>query len=344
MKSPGSDFPVGSPAYHRIDRILHELRNIGASSDAAGRSRIEAVERELSSMLASSAPAFTPLVDWLAVYRRTIRERGLSASTLQNREAVLRRLEAVMGGRFTGTIRPYDLAQFVRGYVNRGNLHAARHARTTLIDIFSEAVSDGVIEHNPALSLRRIAAPVRRSRLTLDVWRAAYEHAAQYAPWMQRAMELALVAVQRRSDIAAIRFDQVHGEFLHIEQRKTGVRLRLHLGIRLDVLGLTIGDVIEKCATGARGKYLIQHRESRGKTKAGAAVHPQTLSNRFGEIMRKISPAPAGLAPSFHEQRSLGARLYQAQGRQPQSLLGHKRSATTEMYLDSRGTEWVEVR
>lgn len=344
MNPPGSDFPIRSPAYHRIDRILHELRDISASSDAAGRSRLEAVERELASMLVSAAPAFTPLVDWLAVYRRTIRERGLSISTLQNREAVLRRLETAMGDRFTGAIRPYDLAQFVRGYVDRGNLHAARHARTTLIDIFSEAVSDGVIEHNPALSLRRIAAPVRRSRLTLDVWRAAYEHAAQYAPWMQRAMELALVAVQRRSDITAIRFDHVYGEFLHVEQQKTGVRLRLHLGIRLHALDLTIGDVIERCAAGTSGAYLVRHHDSRGKIKAGAPVHPQTLSNRFGEIMRKISPSPAGIAPSFHEQRSLGARLYRAQGRQPQSLLGHKRSATTEMYLDSRGTEWIEVR
>ncbi|MPS30041.1 MAG: integrase [Alcaligenaceae bacterium] len=344
MNSPGSDFPVGSPAYHRIDRILHELRAISANSDTAGRARIEAVERELSSMLTSAAPTFTPLVDWLEVYRRIIRERGLSLSTLQNREAILRRLETTMGRAFTGAIRPYDLAQFVRGYVERDNLHAARHARTTLIDIFSEAVSDGVIDHNPALSLRRIAAPVRRSRLTLDLWRAAYEHAAQYAPWMQRAMELALVAVQRRSDIAAIQFDHVRGEFLHIEQKKTGVRLRLHLGIRLDVLGLTIGDVLERCAAGTDGAHLIRHNDTRGKVKAGAPVHPQTLSNRFGEIMRKISPSPAGVAPSFHEQRSLGARLYQAQGRQPQSLLGHKRSATTEMYLDSRGTEWVEVR
>ena len=49
------------------------------------------------------------------------------------------------------------------------------------------------------------------------------------------------------------------------------------------------------------------------------------------------------MPPSFHEMRSLAARLHSAEGRDAQALLGHKSSKMTDLYRDSRGTEWIEV-
>jgi integrase len=49
--------------------------------------------------------------------------------------------------------------------------------------------------------------------------------------------------------------------------------------------------------------------------------------------------------PTFHEIRSLAARLYEKQGNvNVQVLLGHSDPETTRLYTDSRGTEWADVK
>jgi len=332
------------PLYQRLDLITGELRQIGSLLGDPERARIEGVEREIAAILASTAPALTPLAEWLPSYREILQDRGLAAATLRNREAVLGPLSERLGAIPIGGLRTYDLARFVRAYIQRGTLHAARYARTVLLDLFGEAASDGLVDHNPALSLRPIRTTVRRRRLTLSSWWKARARAEQMSPWVSDAMDLAMVTGQRRAEIAAARFDHVRGRYLHVTQAKTGTRLRLHLDIRLDALGLSIGDAIERCRAGAPGDYLIRHREGRGKIAAGDPLHRQTLSNRFADIMRQTIKLPAGIAPTFGEQRSLSARLYNTQGRNPQALLGHRRAATTDLYLDARGVEWIEVR
>jgi integrase len=49
--------------------------------------------------------------------------------------------------------------------------------------------------------------------------------------------------------------------------------------------------------------------------------------------------------PSFHELRSLSARLYtEEKGTEfAQRLLGHKSLVMTAKYQDNRGSEWVKV-
>ncbi|ARJ67816.1 hypothetical protein WV31_20265 [Magnetospirillum sp. ME-1] len=55
--------------------------------------------------------------------------------------------------------------------------------------------------------------------------------------------------------------------------------------------------------------------------------------------------APAGKTPpTFHEIRSLAARLYTEQGINAQALLGHKSADMTSIYRDVRGSEWIEVQ
>lgn len=53
----------------------------------------------------------------------------------------------------------------------------------------------------------------------------------------------------------------------------------------------------------------------------------------------------AGDPPSFHEIRSLSARLHTELrgGKFAQRLLGHKSAEMTARYQDSRGSEWMEL-
>lgn len=332
------------PLYRRLDWTLSKLDDVARDAEPAARSRLEAVQREIGGILASAAPALTELREWLATYREILFERGLARATLQNREAVLRPLSQQFGAIAVGAIRAYDLAGFVRGYIKRGHLHAARYARSVLVDLFNEAISAGLIDLNPALALRTPQAPVQRQRLTLETWLAARAYAAEHMPaWIPLAMDLALVSGQRRAEVAAGRLDHVRNNYLHVVQAKTGVRLRLSLDIRLDVVGLSLGDVIERCRVAGPGEHLVRHGPARGTT-AGDPVHPYTLSRRFAEAMRAVCALPTGTAPTFHEQRSLSARLYRDQGRDAQAILGHKFRATTDVYCDVRGVEWISVQ
>jgi integrase len=51
-------------------------------------------------------------------------------------------------------------------------------------------------------------------------------------------------------------------------------------------------------------------------------------------------------APTFHELRSLAARLYTEQHGPEfaQAILGHKSANMTAMYRDTRGAEWTEIK
>ncbi|WP_051419787.1 tyrosine-type recombinase/integrase [Candidatus Sodalis pierantonius] len=77
--------------------------------------------------------------------------------------------------------------------------------------------------------------------------------------------------------------------------------------------------------------------------------HPQfaqdTISKAFLKARRLSGLAWQGKAPSFHEIRSLAARLYTDEKRRDyaQNLLGHKNAATTDKYRDVRGSEWAEI-
>lgn len=75
------------------------------------------------------------------------------------------------------------------------------------------------------------------------------------------------------------------------------------------------------------------------------ALNADSLTKAFVKALKatdlvyKISP------PSFHEIRSLASRLYEAEyGKEfAQKLLGHKSMKMTNVYLDSRKNEWVEI-
>lgn len=174
---------------------------------------------------------------------------------------------------------------------------------------------------------------IRRHRLTLDQWRfiLAFSTANQ-PPWVERMLVLALVTAQRRSDLCKMRFDDVWDGHLHVEQVKTGARLALPLALRLDVLGVSLGDVIESCRHYAIGEeYLLRKHNGRPLVLA-------SLSARFEEAREAVLPhVDIGIPASLHECRSLSERLYRAQGINTMVLLGHKHQAMTDVYNDDRG-------
>lgn len=94
---------------------------------------------------------------------------------------------------------------------------------------------------------------------------------------------------------------------------------------------------------------LLHHTTQQTHAKLGAAIHVQTLSRTFSKARDLAGPTWPSVdelgnpqaVPTFHEMRSLSARLYEEQGNiDVQVLLGHRDPKTTAVYKDSRGAEW----
>jgi integrase len=160
-------------------------------------------------------------------------------------------------------------------------------------------------------------------------------------------MELAIMTGQRREDIAAMGRKDLRDGRLWIEQGKTQAKVCIPLELSLDVLGWTLAEVIERCQTKhVISKTFVHHVSHIGKAIPGGAVREQSIAAAFAEARDAVGiTVPAGKTPpTFHEIRSLAARLYSEQGVNAQALLGHKSADMTAIYRDVRGSEWIEVR
>jgi integrase len=257
----------------------------------------------------------------------------------------LKRLSAEFGKQDIRDISTIDVAGYLSRMAKEGKAQMARAMRSLLRDVFMEAMAAGWTEKNPVEVTKAARVTIKRERLTLEMWRLIYAEAK--SPWLQRAMELAVLTGQRREDIASMLFKDEKEGFLHVIQSKTGSRLRISTTLRLDALGLDLAGVIKQCRAGVLSKHLVHHHRTISRAKAGQPIMLDTLSKAFAEA-RDAAAAKHGLElgktpPTFHEMRSLAARLHADEGRDPQRLLGHRSAKMTDLYRDSRGAEWIDV-
>ncbi|WMB71386.1 phage integrase Arm DNA-binding domain-containing protein [Shewanella oncorhynchi] len=255
----------------------------------------------------------------------------------------------------------YELMQSLRA---QGKERTAQAVRSVLIDIFKEAAQAGEITggFNPASATKSPRVNVVRDRLELEAVKQILTVAETKEPWVKNTILLALVTGQRRVDIANMQFKKgkdwerlyqnwktgnrskppysyVEGEWLHVFQQKTSTMLKLPLGLKLEALDLSIGNVVLSCRSRCVSKYLIHHQHgSRGAT-IGGQVFVDTITKRFSECRDELGPSTT----TFHELRSLSERLYSGQGIDTQILLGHKDPRTTAAYHDIRGQMWIEL-
>lgn len=239
-----------------------------------------------------------------------------------------------------------QLRSIQKAYISADKHRMAQKFGSTMVQVFRHAAGMGWTSINPARELPRVTVKVKRSRLTWDDYQRIYAEAQKMEPWVCIAMDLALVTLQRRGDVSRMRRDHIKDGYLHVEQEKTGAKIRIPLGLKLNVLGMSLDDIRRRVSnSGIATRWLTHHASANGRAKPGFPVHPQTIARAFAEARDAagIATEPGRKPASFHELRSLGIRLYQAQGYDPQVLAGHKDAATTAVYRDDRGAEWKEV-
>lgn len=285
----------------------------------------------LSATLGRLLPGYKTVNQWAVIYSQIIDGRPICQKTRANRRGALKHVLANLGGRTISSVRPHEVSAMIQRI-------AALHPQTAkrvlfeVADLFNEAMNYGWIDRNPAGSVKAPVCRIQRKRLTLEQWCAIRRYAVEHMqPWVSRMLSLALITGQRRSDLCKMRFSDVWGGHLHIEQAKTGTRLALPLALRLDAIGLTLGAVIDDCKKYAVGREFMLRKHN------GDQLGDASLSTRFEAARESVFPNVVGVPASLHECRSLSERLYRAQGINTMVLLGHKHQAMTDVYNDDRG-------
>lgn len=315
----------------------------------AANAELEKSRGYISVVQRMTAPDEKTFLEWSVEYQRIYEEtRNPTPSTMQTVRAGLRAVtKAPFADKHLRAIQTREIAAFLDG-IDKPNM--AKLARKTLSDMMRVAETKGIIDtgKNPVTVTRTPDFEVERSRLTLDQFRAIYAEALKMEPWVARSFELALLTGQRREDVANMLFSDAKDGFLFVEQQKTKMKLRIPIGVRIDALGLSLDDVIKRCRDNIVSKSIIHHTRPAGKQKPGYPIDPDSLTRGF-----RLARTAAGVKweegkkpASFHELRSLSARLYtdQYSPEFAQAIMGHKSASMTEMYRDVRGAEWVEVK
>lgn len=287
----------------------------------------------ISTTLGRLMPRYRTVAEWSVIYLQIIDAKQVCDKTKANRRSALVHLVAALGSRTISAVRPHEISAVVNTLA-KTTPQTAKRVLFECRDLFNEAVSYGWIDRNAASAVKPPQIRIQRKRLTLEQWLAIRAHAVEHMPpWVPRLLSLALVTGQRRSDLVKMRFTDVWDDHLHIEQAKTGARLALPLGLRMQSLGTTLGEVIEDCRSYA-GKSEFMLCKSTGTPLVDAS-----LSAQFEKAREAALPIfkDSGLPPSLHECRSLSERLYRAQGIDTMILLGHKSQQMTDIYNNDRG-------
>ncbi|MFK3703953.1 tyrosine-type recombinase/integrase [Klebsiella sp. NPDC088457] len=275
---------------------------------------------------------------WLERYEKIITSRGLKPKTLIDYASKLRSIKERMQDIPIAEITTKQIAMVLNDYATEGKHAMAKLIRSTLSDIFREAIAEGHITVNPVTATRTAKFEVKRARLTVEEYRKLHQAAGTLSTWVNLAMDLALLTGQRVSDLCAMRWEDIQEGYLYVEQKKTGAKLAIPVELKIDELSISLEGVLQKCRKLSDGKTIIS-------SSTGKKLTPATVSGNFRKARDLSGLNFSGEPPSFHELRSLSARLYgkQAGDSFAQQLLGHKSGIMTAKYRDDRGREWNRI-
>lgn len=323
------------------------------------KARASAEARAANAALAHEAPSSLvdwvlgktnyTLAEWLPIYRSLWIAQAKTApahNTLRSFDLYVGKIAGVeYAWRKLGAIETTHVANHILEVAANSGPAAALGLRARLLDVFRMAETQGQIPSgsNPVKATYTPSRQVKRERLTLEQFQAIREKAPT---WLKRAMNLALLTAQRREDLAKLKFSDFYDGHLHVIQGKGqgSVRLRLDASIRLEAVGMSIGDAIQGCRDLVVSKYILHHSHSINQVNPGDKLSINGISTGFQKARDAAGLVAAeGRTPaSFHEIRSLAERLYRGEygAEFAQAILGHKHASMTAKYDDLRGQGW----
>ncbi|MFX0565552.1 site-specific integrase [Kosakonia cowanii] len=305
----------------------------------------------ISDKIATSKGKAITANTWLDRYWKIQSERlesgDIKLNTFKQKAKPVALLRERVGTKLISSVNVRDIAEILEIYVSDGQPRMAQVIRSVLIDVFKEAQHYGEVPpgYNPAIATKQPRRRITRQRLNLEEWQKIFKIADSNHQYMGNAMLLALVTGQRLGDISNMKFSDIWDDHLHIIQEKTGSKIAIPLSLRLNAIDWSLREVVARCRDYAVSPYLIHFFRATSQAERGAQVKSNTITMNFSKARDKACIEWGdGTPATFHEQRSLAERLYEAQGIDTQKLLGHKSPKQTARYHDDRGKEWQEIK
>jgi hypothetical protein len=270
---------------------------------------------------------------------------GVKPATLLARRHRDKAIRAAIGHVKCSELTTKHVADMLEAIEARGKMQWAVHIRSRMKAVCRRGMALGWMDRNPADATDKAKVKIRRKRMTLEIFKATLAKAPEVALWLENAMLLALVSGQDRSTIGRWERSSVKDGFAVVTRSKTEVTIAIPLELRMDAIGVSLGDVIARCkSTGVVSKYLIHHIRGNVMAPRGSPIKLKTISGKFLEA-RRLAGYTGEDDPTFHEIRSLSKRLYLEQGGvDTKALLGHLTDATADLYANSRGLEPMKVK
>lgn len=247
-----------------LDVMAHALRSMAT------------VQPQGVSPATAAAPQQT-INDWLPVYQQLIADRGYKAQTLKNHRASLAHVRRLWGEVPIRGLRPHAVSARLKELLPARS-STARRVLAELRDIYAEAIANDWADTNPAAAVKMPSHKIKRARLTYPTWQGM-RALAQASPqrWVESMLLLALTTGQRRADLAKMRFSDIvtdadGQQHLRVEQQKQagkgyGARVEIPLALRLDAIGMTLGDVVEHCRQSAAPGPTLLRKAGAGASK-----------------------------------------------------------------------------
>lgn len=283
--------------------------------------------------------------EWCDEFEKLLGARKAAANTIRTRRSLMKRLRTIADEHAAASrVSTADCAKALDKLIDEGKHRMAQSFRSFMIDAFDRMVAKGWRTDNPADVTDAITVEVQRARLPFIAFMRLYE--TTETVWLRNAMALALVAGKDRDSVRNAKFSDFRDGGWWNERGKTEARVFLPFGLRLKCFNMSLEDVVKQCrSTGILSPYLIHQTQRAKGATLGKPLHPDMITRVFSAELAKLKIDWNGKkSPTFHEIRSLAARLYKDQGDiNPQDLLSHKDPKSTATYTDGRG-EWVRLK
>jgi hypothetical protein len=233
----------------------------------------------------------TTLVERLNTPRETVADLLLKMpagkakpETIRHRKYVDNAIREELGAIRCAELTTKHIADMLEKIEARGKMQWAVHVRSRMKVLCRRGKALGWMKENPATDTERAIVTVKRRRLTFEQFQLIYEKAPEVALWLQNAMLLALVSGQDRSTVARWEHSFQQDGHAVLTRGKTGVRIAIPLELRMERLGMSLGEVIARCrSTGIVSKYLIHHIRPNVNAPKGSAIKDKDV---HGKVQR----------------------------------------------------------
>lgn len=278
----------------------------------------------------------TMLYEWITEYQDILKQRDLKIKTYRSYVSKLNSIKEYIPNISMSLVTPQLISQLISEISATGKKSMAAQVRTTAIDLFREAIIKGILKDNPAEHTKPPKVQVSRARMSFSDYEAIKQEIRAYGEHYQLLMDLALLTGQRAGDILKIKRTDIKDGRLFISQEKTGIKIAIPLTLSMLKLNKTVNDIVTSPTLENGTNYLFINEKKNNLPYI-------TLFRRFSSARDNTGLKwPEKTPPSFHEIRSLSARIYSDEKNSEfaKALLGHKSMRMTAVYQDERSNDW----